>query len=121
VAELLTKFADSDDGKAVAAANKRIANILKKAGDVAMTINTALFAEAAERALFAALEKVEATFPAEPKAQLNALASLRTPVDAFFDGVMVMADDEAVQKNRLALLARLRGLFLKLADVSRLA
>jgi glycyl-tRNA synthetase beta chain len=49
------------------------------------------------------------------------LAGLREPVDAFFDGVMVMADDEATKANRLALLARLRALFLRLADVSRLA
>jgi len=121
VAQLLTTFADSEAGQAVAAANKRIANILKKAGDVASDVDEGLFAEDAEKALFAALTTAESGFPDTPDAQLNVLAGLREPVDAFFDGVMVMADDEAVKNNRLALLARLRGLFLRLADVSRLA
>ncbi|MDQ7001498.1 MAG: glycine--tRNA ligase subunit beta, partial [Ghiorsea sp.] len=121
VAKLLTGFADSESGQAVAAANKRIANILKKAGDVATDIDTALFAEDAEQALFKALETAEASFPKDARDQLKVLASLREPVDAFFDGVMVMADDAAIKANRLALLARLRGLFLRLADVSRLA
>lgn len=121
VAKLLTGFADSESGQAVAAANKRIANILKKAGDVATDIDTALFAEDAEQALFKALETAEASFPRDACDQLKVLASLREPVDAFFDGVMVMADDAAIKANRLALLARLRGLFLRLADVSKLA
>jgi len=121
VAELLTKFADSDAGQAVAAANKRIANILKKAGDVSDNIDESLLVEDAEKALFAALSKAESNFPDAPSAQLDVLAGLREPVDAFFDGVMVMADDAAIKTNRLALLARLRALFLRLADVSRLA
>jgi len=121
VAELLTKFADSEAGQAVAAANKRIANILKKAGDVSDNIDESLLVEDAEKALFAALTKAESNFPDAPSAQLDVLAGLREPVDAFFDGVMVMADDEATKANRLALLARLRALFLRLADVSRLA
>ncbi|MDX8388608.1 MAG: DALR anticodon-binding domain-containing protein, partial [Ghiorsea sp.] len=121
VAELLTKFADSEDGQAVAAANKRIANILKKSGDISIQVNETLLAEEAEQALFKALSETEEGFPSQPELQLQVLAGLREPVDAFFDGVMVMADDEAVKTNRLALLARLRGLFLRLADVSRLA
>jgi len=121
VAELLTKFADSDAGQAVAAANKRIANILKKAGDVNTGIDASLLLEDAEKALFKALNDAEKTFPDEPSAQLDVLAGLREPVDAFFDSVMVMADDAQVKANRLALLARLRALFLRLADVSRLA
>jgi len=121
VAELLTKFADSEAGKAVAAANKRIANILKKAGDVSPDIDAALLVEDAEKALFKALSDAESAFPDAPSAQLDVLAGLREPVDAFFDGVMVMADDDAIKNNRLALLARLRGLFLRLADVSKLA
>ncbi len=121
VAHLLTGFADSEAGQAVAAANKRIANILKKAGDVSTDIDEGLMAEDAEQALFKALQEAESNFPDDAEAQLQVLASLREPVDAFFDGVMVMADDEAIKTNRLALLARLRGLFLRLADVSRLA
>ncbi len=121
VAKLLAGFEKSEDGQAVAAANKRIANILKKAGDVATEISEALLVEDAEKVLFAALQSAEAGFPSEPAEQLNTLAALRGPVDAFFDGVMVMADDETIKANRLALLARLRALFLQLADVSRLA
>jgi len=121
VAQLLTGFADSEAGQAVAAANKRIANILKKAGDVATDIDETLLQEDAEKVLFAALTNAETNFPETPKAQLDVLAGLREPVDAFFDGVMVMADDAAIKGNRLALLARLRSLFLRLADVSRLA
>jgi len=120
VAKLLTGFADSEDGQAVAAANKRIANILKKAGDITATIDTALLEEPAEQALFEALESVKAGFSSEPQMQLEQLASLRSAVDTFFDDVMVMAEDEKVRANRLALLAELRGLFLQLADVSKL-
>jgi glycyl-tRNA synthetase beta chain len=120
VAELLTTFADSEHGQAVAAANKRIANILKKAGDVSDNIDESLLVEDAEKALFKALVEAESHFPDDAAAQLQTLATLREPVDSFFDDVMVMADDEAVKHNRLALLARLRALFLNLADVSRL-
>ncbi len=121
VARLLAGFADAEEGQAVAAANKRIANILKKAGEAPERVDPALLAEDAERALLAALERLEASFPDAPEAQLAALAGLREPVDRFFDEVMVMADDAAVRANRLALLARLRRLFLRLADVSRLS
>jgi len=120
VAELLTKFADSDAGQAVAAANKRIANILKKAGGISEHVNVNLFEEGAEKTLFEQLNEVSSTFPTEPEAQLAALATLREPVDTFFDDVMVMADDDAVKANRLALLGQLRALFLQLADVSKL-
>ena len=120
VAELLTKFADSENGQAVAAANKRIANILKKAGNVSTNIDKSLMVEDAEKALFKALQKAESDFPDDAEAQLQVLAGLREDVDNFFDDVMVMADDDAVKANRLALLVRLRSLFLNLADVSRL-
>jgi len=120
VAGLLAAFADSETGQAVAAANKRIANILKKAESVSEEVDPALFAENAEKALFEALGQAEAGFPDQPEAQLEVLAALREPVDTFFDDVMVMADDEAIRKNRLALLSQLRELFLRLADVSRL-
>ncbi|MDQ6991246.1 MAG: glycine--tRNA ligase subunit beta [Mariprofundaceae bacterium] len=120
VARLLTGFADSEDGQAVAAANKRIANILKKSGQVSESIDVDLFEKAAEQRLFEALQSLKKDFPSEPKEQLEALATLREPVDSFFDDVMVMADDEQVKANRLALLAQLRSLFLQLADVSKL-
>jgi len=120
VARLLSGFADSETGQAVAAANKRIANILKKAESVPDEVNESLFVEPAEKTLFEALGKAEAEFPDEPESQLEVLASLRAPVDAFFDDVMVMAEDAAVRNNRLALLSRLRALFLQLADISKL-
>ena len=120
VASLLTGFADSETGQAVAAANKRIINILKKADVKPGDVDTALLTEDAERALFASLEKAEAGFPDEPEAQLEVLAGLRESVDRFFDDVMVMADDEKLRSNRLALLDRLRFLFMRLADFSKL-
>ena len=104
----------------MAAANKRIANILKKTELATAKVDAALFAEDAEKELFAALERAEASFPDDPEGQLTVLAGLREPVDRFFDDVMVMCDDAAMRTNRLSLLARLRGLFLKLADISRL-
>ncbi|MDQ6987387.1 MAG: glycine--tRNA ligase subunit beta, partial [Mariprofundaceae bacterium] len=118
IARLLSTFSDSETGQAVAAANKRIANILKKAGDVSGNVDAALFSEPAEKSLFAALAQAEAGFPEKPKEQLKVLADLREPVDRFFDDVMVMAEDANIRANRLALLARLRALFLRLADVS---
>ncbi|MDQ6974707.1 MAG: glycine--tRNA ligase subunit beta, partial [Mariprofundaceae bacterium] len=120
VARLLTDFADSEDGQAVASANKRIANILKKAGDISLNIDSALFEESAEHVLFESLQALQLDFPSQPKEQLEALASLREPVNNFFDDVMVMADDVRVKANRLALLTQLRHLFLQLADISKL-
>jgi len=120
VARLLTDFANSEAGQAVAAANKRIANILKKTAVVSTKVDTTIFLETAEQTLFTALESAEKNMPSDPKGMLEVLASLRQPVDSFFDDVMVMADDQQVRGNRLALLARLRQLFLNLADVSRL-
>ena len=120
IAALLMGFADSESGQAVAAANKRIANILKKVGDVALDVDPALLLEAAEQDLYDKLCDAESSFPTEPEHQLNVLADLREAVDGFFDDVMVMAEDEKLRANRLALLARLRALFLRLADISRL-
>ncbi|MDQ6954059.1 MAG: glycine--tRNA ligase subunit beta [Mariprofundaceae bacterium] len=120
VATLLTGFADSEAGQAVAAANKRIANILKKAGDISNTVDERLFEKDAEKRLFECLNTVSENFPNEPKKQLAMLASLQEPVDHFFDDVMVMTEDARIKSNRLALLGKLRALFLQLADVSRL-
>ncbi|MCP1365616.1 DALR anticodon-binding domain-containing protein, partial [Halomonas sp. BBD48] len=84
-----------------------------------------LLVEDAERALADALEarrrEVAPLFAeARYSEALDALAALREPVDTFFDKVMVMADDEAVRRNRLALLANLQGLFLEVADIAEL-
>ncbi|NWF35395.1 glycine--tRNA ligase subunit beta [Mariprofundus sp. KV] len=129
IARHLMGFESSEEGQAIAAANKRIANILKKAKSVPSVVETALFSEAAEQALFDALLEAEAgfsgavssgPFEASISPALAELAKLRGPVDQFFDDVMVMAEDEKVRGNRLALLSRLRTLFLNLADISRL-
>lgn len=129
IARHLMGFESSEEGQAIAAANKRIANILKKAESVPSSVETALFSDTAEQALYDALLTAEAgfngaitsgLFEESISPALAELAKLRAPVDQFFDDVMVMAEDERVRDNRLALLARLRGLFLNLADISRL-
>ncbi|MEL0166578.1 MAG: glycine--tRNA ligase subunit beta [Pseudomonadaceae bacterium] len=114
------------EAETLAAANKRVSNILSKAeGSVSEQINAALLQEAAEQALASAVKAAEqAVAPLAAQRQYQAtleqLAALRAPVDAFFEQVLVNADDDAVKANRYALLARLRGLFLGVADISLL-
>jgi len=120
-------FSRLEQAESLAAANKRIANILRKAGDPeGLAIKDKLFELDAEAALHSALtnsrEKVAPMLEQRRYAEiLNELADLRDPVDRFFDDVMVMAEDEAVKNNRLALLAEIRALFLDVADISRLS
>ena len=115
------------EAQPLAAANKRVGNILKKSEDkVAAVTDATLFVEPAERALADALESVaprsEAAFAAgDYTGSLQALAALKTPVDAFFDTVMVNADDPRLRANRLGLLARLHAAMNRVADLSRLA
>ena len=110
--------------ESLAAANKRISNILKKVeGALPETVDAGLLQLDAEKALAATVQaqqdKVLPLFAAgEYEAALLSLAALREPIDKFFDDVMVMADDIALKNNRLALLNRLRGLFLQVADLS---
>ncbi len=111
---------------ALAAANKRIHNILKKTEqNIPDRADPTYFQEAAERALFEAIDNSRGSVETHVKAgkymaALEVLAGLRDTVDEFFDKVMVMAEDPQVRDNRLALLASLRALFLQIADVSRL-
>jgi glycyl-tRNA synthetase beta chain len=120
-------FLDLDEAQSLASANKRIANILRQAGATETTdISKTLLEEDAERALYDALVSAEVTVrPLLEKRDytraLRELAALREPVDRFFDDVMVMADDDDVRTNRLALLGGLRALFLDVADISRLS
>ena len=115
------------EAAALAAANKRIQNILKKVdGEVEPITNPYLLQEPAEIALNAALGVVEpvadAAFDAgDYTASLKSLAALKTPVDEFFDSVMVNAEDAGLRANRLGLLARLRRAMNRVADLSRLA
>jgi len=120
-------FAALPEAPALAAANKRVGNILKKAdGEVQPVVNPELLREAAEAALNAALAQVapvaDAAWAAgDYTANLKALAALKAPVDAFFDQVMVNADDPALKANRLGLLATLHQAMNRVADLSRLA
>jgi glycyl-tRNA synthetase beta chain len=120
-------FAALPEAAALAAANKRVGNILKKAeGAVPDVVDAALLRESAEQALAAALRTVapqaDAAFErGDYTASLQALAQLKAPVDTFFDAVMVNADDAALRANRLALLGRLQRAMNRVADLSRLA
>lgn len=120
----VVNFAKLDAAVALAAANKRVNNILAKNGKGEFTeINQSLLADDAEKAL---VEQLVAVMPAVKAAYdegdyqqgLEKLADLRSVIDAFFDNVMVMADDEQVKNNRLAILAELQGLFMHTADIS---
>lgn len=122
-------FRQKPAASALAAANKRVSNILAKQGgelvDAGAEIDPALLDEPAEQALAAALDEQAARVAplfAEGRYSdaLNSLADLREAVDRFFDDVMVMAEDAAVRRNRLALLQQLRNLFLQVADISLL-
>ncbi|MEF7614905.1 glycine--tRNA ligase subunit beta [Aquincola sp. MAHUQ-54] len=120
-------FSALPESASLAAANKRIANILKKSDAApAAAVDAALLREPAEQQLGAALAAVQpqadALFDAgDYTGSLKALAALKAPVDAFFDGVMVNADDAALRANRLALLAALHVAMNRVADLSRLA
>ena len=120
-------FANLPEAPALAAANKRVSNILKKVeGEVNADVNASLLQEAAEKSLYQALvetkPKADQLFEAgDYTGALQALAVLKTPVDTFFDEVMVNAEDPALKANRLGLLAILHQAMNRVADLSRLA
>jgi glycyl-tRNA synthetase beta chain len=119
-------FAALPESPALAAANKRIGNILKKAGEVDAHVNPALLQEDAEKGLYAVMQKLlpesEAQFKAgDYTASLQTLAALRAPVDAFFDDVMVNAEEMDLRLNRQGLLKSLHVAMNRVADLSRLA
>jgi glycyl-tRNA synthetase beta chain len=122
----VTAFRGLEEAKSLAAANKRVANILKKSGiSEVSSIDEALLTEDAEKKLFTTLDAlskmVEPLFDAgDYEKALTELSALRDPVDTFFDSVMVMADDDAIKNNRIALLNTMNQLFLRAADMSRL-
>ena len=120
-------FRQLPEAQALAGANKRVSNILTKQGgdSIGETVDASLLQDSAEKALAEQVnqqaEKVLPLFEnGDYASALSSLASLREPVDNFFDQVMVMADDDAIRNNRLALLNRLRNLFLRVADISLL-
>ena len=123
----VTAFNTLEQAEALAAANKRIGNILRKneGEQIAEQLDQALLVENSEQVLAEQVTAVQAAIApllakSDYKAVLEQLADLRDSVDAFFDQVMVMADDLAVRKNRLALLNQIRALFLQVADISHL-
>ena len=119
-------FSALPESAALAAANKRIGNILKKSEAAQGLVDAELLQEDAEKALFVAMQTVvpqaDVWFAAKDyTTSLQALAALRAPVDAFFDGVMVNAEDPALKANRLALLKQLHSAMNRVADLSKLA
>ncbi|HBS41492.1 MAG TPA: glycine--tRNA ligase subunit beta [Oceanospirillales bacterium] len=121
------EFSKLDAAESLAAANKRVSNILAKNGGDAVTadVNSDLLVEAEEKALAEQVSAKQAAVAplmaaGDYSAALTELSGLRDTVDAFFDKVMVMADDEALKNNRLALLKQLQGLFIGIADISLL-
>ncbi|HEY2607311.1 MAG TPA: glycine--tRNA ligase subunit beta [Paraburkholderia sp.] len=125
--DAVREFATLAEAASLAAANKRISNILKKSeGAASGGVQTALLVETAEKALHAQLEQVAPRVQTQLAARdytgaLTALAALREPVDTFFDDVMVNAEDPALRANRLALLGALHQQMNCVADISRLA
>jgi glycyl-tRNA synthetase beta chain len=122
----VVEFGKLPEAGPLAAANKRIGNILKKAAAGATSINAALLTEGAEQTLARAVNAmrpdVQARFAAGDYAgALRVLAQAKDAVDAFFNEVMVMAEDAALRDNRIALLRDLHGLMNQVADISRLA
>ena len=122
----LSEFLELPDARSLAAANKRIANILRKSDEPEDDqVDAELLIDPAEQVLAEQIDamarKVEPEFAARRYTEaLKQLAALRPAVDSFFDSVMVMADDLRLRRNRLAMLGRMRALFMHVADLSRL-
>jgi len=119
-------FAALPESQALAAANKRIGNILKKAPEVDGHVSEVLLQEPAEKALYAVMQRIaplaQTQFEAgDYTASLKTLAALREPVDAFFDGVMVNAEQMDLRLNRQGLLKSLHLAMNRVADLSCLA
>lgn len=118
-------FCDSPHATNLAAANKRIRNILKNQNLGSLSVEKDLFKETAEHDLFNQLEKIEQH--ALPKIKqheyhtaLEIMTDLKQPIDDYFENIMVMDDDENIRNNRIALLAKVNGLFYSIADISQL-
>jgi glycyl-tRNA synthetase beta chain len=125
----VNQFKALESASDLVAANKRVGNILNKNNvniSALPDINTSLFEETAETALFEALKAAQSDSERlianlDYTELLSALSVLKTPLNAFFDDVMIMAEDEKVKANRVALVGKARQLFLSVADVSLLS
>ncbi|MEO8717491.1 MAG: glycine--tRNA ligase subunit beta [Burkholderiales bacterium] len=124
--EAVRAFSRLPEAPSLAAANKRIANILRQAGEVPADFDPGLFSQSEEQALAIAFAAIQPEFEraykaGEYTAALISLAALKSPVDAFFDKVLVMDKDEAVKLNRIGFLGRLHATMNRIADLSKLA
>ncbi len=124
--EAVRAFAQLPEAPSLAAANKRIANILRQAGDVPSDFDPGLFSQSEEQQLAGAFAAIQPEFERAYKAgeyteALKSLAALKSPVDAFFDKVLVMDKDERVKQNRIGFLGRLHATMNRIADLSKLA
>jgi glycyl-tRNA synthetase beta chain len=122
--EALAAFKNHPDFEPLAGAFKRVGNIIKEG--INATVDPALLQDPAEKALYEAFQAVKSTVDAKVTSgawldALTVIATLRGPVDTFFDQVMVMAEDQLVRTNRLALLTAIAGMFGRIADFSRIA
>ncbi|MBT6668526.1 MAG: glycine--tRNA ligase subunit beta [Gammaproteobacteria bacterium] len=119
-------FVIREESASLSAANKRIHNLLKKTDEpIPDSVDSSLFEEDAEKALAADLDQIrqqldDALAKDQYATALEVLSTLRSPVDTFFEAVMVMSNNDAVRRNRLALLSQLRNQFLRIADISLL-
>ncbi len=118
-------FKKLPEAQALAAANKRVSNILSKSdtGSISETVDASKLLESEEKALYEAIHSLKATVEdstTDYTEKLKALAELRQPVDKFFDKVMVNVDDTQIRNNRLALLSSLHKLFIGIADIAQL-
>ncbi|VAX13244.1 Glycyl-tRNA synthetase beta chain [hydrothermal vent metagenome] len=124
--QAVSHFRELPEAKSLAAANKRIGNILKKVtGNLPQTINASALLEAEEKTLYQILTGLSSEVQTQLEKNqyeqaLTQLAQLRDPIDRFFDKVMVMTEDEKLRDNRIALLNQLHTLFMRVADISRL-
>jgi glycyl-tRNA synthetase beta chain len=124
--EAVRAFWELPEAESLAAANKRIGNILKQAGDIPAAFDATHMTDAEEKALATRFQAVKPDFDRafgmlDYPAALRSLASLKAPVDAFFEKVMVMDKDPKVRANRIGLLGTLHGTMNRIADLSRLA
>jgi glycyl-tRNA synthetase beta chain len=124
--EAVQNFRSQPEADSLAAANKRIRNILRKLEEaVDSDVNTDILTDEAEKTLYTATQQAQTTVAPlleqyDYSAALQHLAGLKQPIDDFFDNVMVMVEDSALKSNRLALLHQLQQLFLQIADIGKL-
>lgn len=122
VVKLLKTFKDGESAESIVAANKRVANILKKQdpNSLPSSIDKALLSDEAELALFEAISGLDSFDGTSTSYKFEQLQVLQAPIDRFFEDVLVMAEDPSVRQNRLALLIQVRNLYLEVADFSLL-